>query len=43
MSEKIVSCILRFVSTFFLILEKGDQHKNCARYFETHKYAFFNI
>ena len=24
----------------FLIFEKGDEQKNCARYFEIHKYAF---
>ena len=32
--------ILRFVSMLFLIFEKGDKKKNCARYFETRKYAF---
>ena len=40
MSKKIVSCILRFVSMLFLIFEKGDEQKNCARYFETRKDAF---
>ena len=24
----------------FLIFEKGDEQKNCARYFEIRKYAF---
>ena len=24
----------------FLIFEKGDKQKNCARYFEIRKYAF---
>ena len=43
MSKKIVPDILRFVSMLFLIFEKGDQQKNCARYFEICKYAFFNI
>ena len=43
MSKKIVPGILRFVSMLFLIFEKGDQQKNCARYFEICKYAFFNI
>ena len=32
--------ILRFVSMLFLIFEKGDEQKNCARYFEIRKYAF---
>ena len=35
--------ILRFVSMLFLIFEKGDEQRNCARYFEICKYAFFNI
>ena len=35
--------ILRFVSMLFLIFEKGDEQKNCARYFEIRKYAFFNF
>ena len=40
MSKKIVSGFLRFVSMLFLIFEKGDEQKNCARYFEICKYAF---
>ena len=43
MSKKIVPVILRLGSMLFLIFEKGDEQKNCARYFEIHKYAFFNI
>ena len=43
MSRKIVPAILRFVSILFLIFEKGDEQKSCARYFEVRKYAFFNI
>ena len=33
--------ILRFVSILFLKLGKGNKQKNCARYFEIRKYAFF--
>ena len=40
MSTKILPGILRFVSMLFLIFEKGDEQKNCARYFEIRKYAF---
>ena len=40
MSKKTVPGILRFVSMLFLIFEKGDEQKNCARYFEIRKYAF---
>ena len=40
MSKKNVPGILRFVSMPFLIFEKGDEQKNCARYFEIRKYAF---
>ena len=43
MSKKVVPSILRFVSMPFLIFEKGNEQKNCARYFEIRKYAFFNI
>ena len=38
-----MSGILRFVSILFLIFEKGDEQKNCARYFEIRKYALFLI
>ena len=31
------------ICMFFLIFEKGDEQRNCARYFEICKYAFFNI
>ena len=40
MSKKLVPGILRFASILFLIFEKGDEQKNCARYFEIRKYAF---
>ena len=31
----------RFISIiYFLIFEKGNKQKNCARYFEIRKYAF---
>ena len=40
MCKKTVPGILRFVSILFLILEKGDEQKNCARYFEIRKYSF---
>ena len=43
MCKKTVPGILRFVSNFFLIFEKADEQKNCARYFEIRKYAFFNV
>ena len=39
MSKKTVPGILRFVSMLFLIFEKGDMQKNCARYLEICKYA----
>ena len=29
-----------FVNILFLIFEKGDQRKNCARFFEICKYTF---
>ena len=32
--------VSRFVSMRFLIFEKGDEQKDCARYFEICKYAF---
>ena len=38
MSKKIVPGILRFVRMLFLIFEKGDEQKSCARYFEIRKY-----
>ena len=40
MCKNTVPGILRFVSMLFLIFEKGDEQKNCARYFEIRKYAF---
>ena len=40
MSKNTVPGILRFVSMLFLVFEKGDEQKKCARYFEIHKYAF---
>ena len=40
MSKNTVPGILRFVSILVLIFEKGDEQKNCARYFEIRKYAF---
>ena len=43
MSKKTVPGIFRFASILFLILEKGDEQKNCAKYFQICKYAFFNI
>ena len=43
MSKKTVPGILKFVSILFLIFEKGDVQKDCARYFEIRKYSFFNI
>ena len=43
MSKKAVPGILKFVSILFLIFEKGDEQKNCARYFEIRKHSFFNI
>ena len=39
-SEKIVLGFLRFVSIHFLIFEKGDKRKNCARFFKVCKYTF---
>ena len=35
--------VLRFVSMLFLIFEKKNEQKNCARNFKIRKYAFFNI
>ena len=40
MNKKAVTGILRFVSMLFLLFEKGDEQKNCARYFKICKYAF---
>ena len=40
MSKKTVPGILRFVSMLFLIFEKGNKQKNCAKYFEVRKYTF---
>ena len=40
MCKKTVPGILRFLCMLFLIFEKGDKQKNCARYFEIRKYAF---
>ena len=34
---------LRFVSILFLIFEKGDKQKNCARFFKIFKYTFILI
>ena len=39
-SEKIVLGLLRFLSILFWIFEKGDQRKNCARFFKICKYTF---
>ena len=39
--KKTVPGIFRFVSMLFLIFEEGDEQKNCARYFQIRKYAFF--
>ena len=35
-----VSGFLGFISILFLIFEKRDKQKKCARYFEIRKYAF---
>ena len=40
MSKKTVAGILGFLSMVFSIFEKGDELKNCARYFKICKYAF---
>ena len=40
MSTKILPGILRFITMLFLIFEKGDEQKYCARYFEIRKHAF---
>ena len=32
---------MRFVSILFVIFEKGDEQKKCARYFQIHKYLIF--
>ena len=40
MSKKIAPCFLRFASILFLIFEKGDKQKNCARFFKICKYTF---
>ena len=34
---------LRFVSTLFLIFEKGDKQKIGQRFFKISKYTFFSI
>ena len=31
---------MRFVSILFLIFEKGDKQKNCAKFFKICKYTF---
>ena len=43
MIKKTMLGILRFLSVLFLIFEKGGEQKNCARYFQIRKCAFFNI
>ena len=40
--QKTLRSILRFISVLFEYLKRG-QAKNCARYFEIHKYAFLCI
>ena len=35
--------MLGFVSILFLIFEKGNKQKNCARYFGIRKYAFLTF
>ena len=40
MCKKTVPGIMRIMTMLFLIFEKGDKQKNCARYFEICKYAF---
>ena len=35
--------VLRFVNMLFLIFGKGNEQKNCTRYFGIRKYGFFNI
>ena len=42
-SKKIALGFLRFVSILFLIFEKGDKQKNCARFFKIYKYTFILI
>ena len=42
-TEKIVLGFLRSVSILFLIFEKGDKRKNCAKVFEDLYIYFFNI
>ena len=32
--------VLRFVSMLFSIFEKGDEQKNCVRFFKICKYSF---
>ena len=41
-SKKTVPSVLRFISMLFEYL-KRIALKNCVRYFDIHKYAFFNI
>ena len=34
---------VRFVGMLFLVFEKSDEQRNCARNFKIRKYAFFSI
>ena len=43
MRKKFAPGILRLLSILFLIFEKRDAQKNCARNFKTRKDTFFNI
>ena len=43
MRKKFAPGILRLLSILFLILEKRDAQKTCARNFKTRKDTFFNI
>ena len=43
MSKQNAPGILRLVSMHFLIFEKWNDQKNCARNLKIPQYAFFNI
>ena len=43
MRKKFAPGFLRLLSILFLIFEKSDAQKNCARNFKTRKDTFFNI
>ena len=43
MRKKFAPGILRLLSILYLIFEKRDAQKNCARNFKTRKDTFFNI